>query len=473
MAHLRDTFPANWFAVKDQLTNMPDDFVSFDEFRRICESAGENDPQSQDTLASFLHTLGVALNFHDDPRLRDLHVLKPKWVTEGIYAILNNKALALGRGELSLAQLSMVLDPKRYPQHRHPFLLELMRKFELCIRFSDDEDRFLVPELLDKQEPTSVLWAPSDALTFEYHYTTIVPEGLLPRFIVRTSALSVNQARWRSGVVLGFKENVAVVKADVLARVVRVQVRGLTASRRTLLAVIRSDFEHLHRSYGIQPNEMAPIEGHPGALISYDKLLVLEKKGVETLQEVYGDEVLQLNVKELLDGVDLEGIRPARSDPQRRQGIVEAFISFSHKDEALRAELDTHLKLLRRLRILNTWSDRCVTAGDEWKGQIDEAIERADLILLLISADFIASDYCWDVEMKRALDRAEQGATVIVPIIVRTCLWKAAPFAHLQALPENGKAVTTATARSARDKAWTKVAESIAAKARLLQQQRE
>ena len=470
MPHLRDTFPANWFAVKDRLTNMPEDFVSFDEFRKICESAGEHDAQSQDTLASFLHTLGVALNFREDPRLRDLHVLKPKWVTEGIYAILNNKALALGRGELTLAQLSKVLDPKRYPRHRHPFLFDLMRKFELCIRFPDDEERFLVPELLAKQEPASVDWAGSDALAFEYHYATIVPEGLLPRFIVRTSALSVNQPRWRSGVVLEFKENAAVVKADALARVVRIQVRGPKEGRRTLLAVIRSDFEHIHRSYGIQPKEMAPIEGRPGALVSYDKLLVLEKGGVETLQEVYGDEILQLNVKAQLDGVDLDGVRPARTDPDRRQGAVEAFISFSHKDEALRAELDTHLKLLRRLSVLDTWSDRCITAGDDWRGQIHDAMERANLILFLVSAEFIASDYCWDVEMKRALERADGGSAVIVPIIVRTCLWKKAPFARFQVLPENGKAVTAVAARSAKDRAWTNVAEGIADKAKQLQQ---
>jgi len=469
MPHLRDTFPANWFAVKDHLTNMPEDLVSFDEFRKICENAGEHDPQSQATLASFLHTLGVALNFRDDPRLRDLHVLKPKWVTEGIYAILNDRRLALARGELTLANLSLVLDPNRYPAYRHPFLLELMRKFELCIRFPEDEERFLVPELLDKQEPASVEWAGPDALAFEYHYGTIVPEGLLPRFIVRTSALSMNNVRWRSGVVLEFKENIAVVKADALARVVRIQVRGPKAGRRTLLAVIRSDFEHIHRDYGIQPKEMAPIEGRPGAFVSYDKLLVLERGGVEILQEVYGDEILQLNVTTLLDGVDLEGVRPARTDPDRRQAAVEVFISFSHKDEVLRAELDTHLKILRRLSIVDVWSDRCITAGDDWKGEIDAAIERANLILFLISADFVGSDYCWDVEMKRAIERADEGNTVIVPIIVRTCLWKQAPFARFQALPENGKAVTAGSARSAKDKAWTSVAEGIASKAKLLQ----
>jgi internalin A len=197
---------------------------------------------------------------------------------------------------------------------------------------------------------------------------------------------------------------------------------------------------------------------------------VLEKGGVETLQEVYGDEILQLNVKTLLDGVDLEDVRLARTDPNRRQGAVEVFISFSHRDEALRAELDTHLKLLRRLSILDTWSDRCITAGDDWRGQIHDAMERANLILFLVSAEFIASDYCWDVEMKRALDRADQGEAVIVPIIARTCLWKEAPFARFQSLPDNGKAVTAAAARSAKDKAWTNVAEGIKVRARQLQQ---
>jgi GTPase SAR1 family protein len=135
MPHLRDTFPANWFTVKDRLTSMAEDFVSFDEFRKMCESAGEYDLQSQDTLASFLHTLGVALNFREDPRLRDLHVLKPKWMTEGIYTILNNKALALGRGELTLTQLSKILDPHRYPRHRHPFLFDLMQSSSCASAF--------------------------------------------------------------------------------------------------------------------------------------------------------------------------------------------------------------------------------------------------------------------------------------------------------------------------------------------------
>ena len=462
MPHLRDTFPASWFSVKDLLTSMTENYLSFDDYRRLCERVGESDANAQETLASFLHTLGVALNYRDDPRLRDLHVLKPEWVTEGIYAVLNNKSLTIGHGELTLAQMGSFLDQKRYPPERHLFLLELMRKFELCIRFPEDDDRYLIPELLDKQEPANLDPASSEGLSFEYHYSTLLPEGLLPRFIVRTSALSAGQPRWRTGVVLTFDANHAVVKADPIARTARIHVTGPVAGRRRLLAVIRSDFEHIHRTYAFRPTEMVPIEDRPGLIVPYDKLLVLERNGHTTMQEVYGDEVVSLSVSDLLDGVDLDGVRAKGPRTDRLRKAVNAFISFAHEDDALRAELETHLKLLRRLSLLDTWTDRRIAPGAEWKGQIDEALERADLIMLLVSADFVGSDYCWDVEMKRALVRAAEGSATLIPIIVRTCMWKDAPFGKLQVLPDGGKPVTAGGGKSGRDKAWTNVADGIA-----------
>ena len=91
--------------------------------------------ESQETLANVLHSLGIALNYRDDPRLHDVHVLRPEWVTEGIYAILNAKKLAADKGELKLAELPNILNADRYPTDRQPFLIELMRKFELCFGF--------------------------------------------------------------------------------------------------------------------------------------------------------------------------------------------------------------------------------------------------------------------------------------------------------------------------------------------------
>src|SRR5262245_27878862 len=137
---------------------------------------------------------------------------------------------------------------------------------------------------------------------------------------------------------------------------------------------------------------------------------------------------------------------------------VDLFCSYSHKDEALREELDTHLALLRRRGVVNPWHDRRIAASDDWKQSIDSHLESADLVLLLISPDFMASDYCYDVEMSRAMQRHESGAARVVPVIARSVDLEGAPFATIQALPKDAKPVTSWPNR---DEAWTDVAKGI------------
>ncbi|WP_040697957.1 COR domain-containing protein, partial [Nodosilinea nodulosa] len=171
-------------AIKNKLSEMADNYISFEQYRAICQTDGETDYGAQDSLAVHLHSLGIALNYKDDPRLRDTHVLNPHWVTNGIYTLLNAHELADTKGELEAACLARNLDAQNYPAERHGFLLELMRKFELCFRFQDDEHRYLIPNLLDKQQPAAAAeFDPADCLNFRYEYP-ILPEGLLPRFIV-------------------------------------------------------------------------------------------------------------------------------------------------------------------------------------------------------------------------------------------------------------------------------------------------
>jgi hypothetical protein len=134
---------------------------------------------------------------------------------------------------------------------------------------------------------------------------------------------------------------------------------------------------------------------------------------------------------------------------------VDVFFSYTHKDEELRDELATHLKLLVRNQVIRSWHDRAIGAGTEWKGAIDENLEKARVILLLVSSDFLASDYCFDIEVKRAMERHEAREALVVPIILRDCDWTGAPFAKLQALPKDAKPVK---GWANRDEAWTNVA---------------
>ncbi|MEM7063932.1 MAG: AAA-like domain-containing protein [Cyanobacteria bacterium P01_B01_bin.77] len=122
---------------------------------------------------------------------------------------------------------------------------------------------------------------------------------------------------------------------------------------------------------------------------------------------------------------------------------IELFFSYSHKDEPLRDELAKHLSLLQRQGVLSTWHDRQIAAGDEWAKQIDQHLDQADIILLLISPDFLASDYCYDIELTRAMERHHRGDAVVIPVILRPVDWQSAGFAALQALPKNAQPVIT------------------------------
>jgi tetratricopeptide (TPR) repeat protein len=137
---------------------------------------------------------------------------------------------------------------------------------------------------------------------------------------------------------------------------------------------------------------------------------------------------------------------------------VKVFFSYAHEDQELRKELEKHLSILKRNGIVSTWHDREIGPGREWKDVIDEELEKAHIVLLLISSSFLASDYCYDLEMKKALERHGQGSAVVIPIILRPVDWKGAPFGKLQALPVDARPVTK---WGNRDEAFENIAKGI------------
>ena len=138
---------------------------------------------------------------------------------------------------------------------------------------------------------------------------------------------------------------------------------------------------------------------------------------------------------------------------------VGLFYSYSHEDEDLRDKLEIHLSLLQDQGVIRDWHDRRIGAGTEWEGAIDENLHDAEIILLLVSADVLASRYCRDVEIRKAMERYEAGAARVIPVILRPVdNWQSAPFGKLQALPKNGKPITT---WKNRDEAFADVARGI------------
>jgi internalin A len=453
---LRVPFPAKWFSIKDRLTTMTENYIDFEEYRQICRSHSEEDLDSQNRLAHYLNLLGIALNYSDDDRLKDTNILNPHWVTKGVYRVITSDIVNENLGRLTRANLRQILDSTEYPHKCYDFLLCLMRKFELCFRFPETEDIYLIPNLLSKQQPgIATQFDPHYCLNFRYVYP-ILPEGLLPRFVVRTHFLNKTQTWWRSGTVLDFEGSCALIKADRVDKSIAIAVMdGNKDSRRRLLAIIRSHFEEINSNFKFIVEEQVQLPGHPEKHHRYQDLLAYELSREEEVKDVVNGQVIKTSVKQLLNGVDLPGQRNNSMDTTQP---VKVFYSYSHKDETLRDELETHLTLLKRQKFIESWHDRCISGGQNLDQQIDTNLQAADIILLLVSADFIASNYCYEIEMKEALLKHSKGEAVVIPIIIRSVDWTDAPIGKLSALPVDGKAVSS---WENRDEAWKNVAQGI------------
>jgi hypothetical protein len=121
---------------------------------------------------------------------------------------------------------------------------------------------------------------------------------------------------------------------------------------------------------------------------------------------------------------------------------IRIFFSYSHKDDDFREQLVEHLSGLLRAGLIESWDDRKIGAGSDWAGQISENLEKADIVLFLVSPAFMASAYSQDVEVKRAMERHAAKEVCVIPVILVPVDWGFPPFQGLQALPTEGKPVT-------------------------------
>src|ERR1035437_2496551 len=410
---LKTKFPTRWFAIKEKLARMTDDFVSFADYRTLCRTNGEEDQRNQDALSGFLHDLGIALNYRNDPRLRFAYVLKPEWVTKGIYALLH--AFVAAKGIFTPTEAEQVLEQQGYSPEAVHFLLGLMERFELSFPLPGPRQQILIPQLLnDQQPPAAGDFQPNACLNFGYRYA-IVPEGLLPRFIVRTHHLSDPNTRWKSGVILHHSASGcrALVRADAPDKQVRIHVDGPADARRDLLAIIRYNFEVIHADYGCQPEDLVYPPGVPERPINLEDLDALRSAGADTYPVVLPDrKVIKPPIADLLRAVDT----------QRPQ--LKLFLSYSHHDEKAIDELRKDLKLMERNGLIRPWSDHALTVGEPWEARILQELNEADIIVCQLSRDFLASDFCVLKELETAIQRKQRGEAELFAYVLKDCGWK-------------------------------------------------
>ena len=465
----RTPFPAAWLAVKEHFAELVKDYDTIDSaaYQAVCEQKGVDRPFSQAVLLQFLHDLGVVIHFRN-LRNFDTQILNPLWLTNGVYRIINSELVAKQGGLLHENDLDAVInDPRHapgntterafhYPRDKLNYIVRVMEEFELC--YPLDSRRHIIPQLLPVEEPE--FETAGAALHFVIHFPDFLPDSIFPRLMVKLHPFIKGELRWRTGMVLEKRsvfDATARVRADKEDQLIRIDVCGQEPRR--FLSYIRETVKEIVADFAnLAYSEWVPVPGCE-EMLEYGYLVDAESVGEK---EVFVRELRKrVAVADLLDGVE----EPAMRD-QQAQTPVKAFVSYSHKDLDYLKDLLAALSPLVRLDKLKLWTDRAIDAGEEWHETIFRELNEADIVLCLVSADFIASDFCYTKELSAAMEAEKRGEKTVVPIRLIECHYGELEIGMIQGTPAGW-----ISAADNKDAAWTEVATSLkpaidAAKAR-------
>ena len=341
---MQTTWPLYWFNVKNRLEGMKDNYIDYDKYKNICQEEKVTRAKSQESLVDFLNDLGVILHFNELD-LDDTHVLEPKWVTEAVYKIINSEKLALNHGLLKLSDLKEILAKKKddrytYPRKMHKYIVNLMKKFELC--YSINPEEILVPDLLEVQEKDFTFDYDS-ALRFVIEYD-FLPRSIMPQFIVRMHEEIKDDLRWRTGVVLenNAYSSTAVVKLDYVAKKIFIYVQGQL--KKEYLSVIRHKFLAINSSYEkIGAMEMVPCicsvcQKSPEP--EYRKYETLIRFRAKPIKKVHCSKSAEpVLVEELLEGIEKKGF-------SSEEEILEILRELRDKSESKESFLEEASKIV-------------------------------------------------------------------------------------------------------------------------------
>ena len=279
-----------WFNIKNKLTEITHDFISYSQFTEICNQLGITDEQEQEReiLIEYLDNLGVLLHFREFD-LTDTHILNPKWVTDAVYKIINYEKIVRNDGKLKLEWVKDILKKQEdtdfnYPPEKQLFIVSLMKKFELCYELN--KDTVLIPDLLDIKEPEFEL-DKATALKIIIRYEEFLPKSILPRLMVKM--YNDIHVAWRTGVIFKNITNNArlIFKTDDDKKIIYIYVDG--EFRRDYYSVLRNNLYEINNYYKSGFTEFIPcdcnscITNAQPTLYEYKKIKSFQKHGRSTV----------------------------------------------------------------------------------------------------------------------------------------------------------------------------------------------
>jgi internalin A len=434
MAWVREPFAVSWDDVRRALAGEDGRekraHIPYAEYRLLCADRGVTDEGHQDSLAEILHNLGAALNYRNDPRLREATVLQPEWLTNHVYQLMRRAEAQ--EGLLKQADLPVVLKDEPDEKMR-AYLVQLMERFEIAYPQKPQDTRlWLVPQALPDNQPAeaAVLAGTADATRLRYTYPAL-PEGLVARAIVRLHELieeaDGHRQQWASGAILARDGARALLRKEPQDRVVMVTVTGPAEARQALAGLCQAVMRDIHKDIpGLDPVEETLVEG---IWVETVTLEVDERNARPTGINTRDRGTVMIDPEATNNAFTK---KPARQEEVWKPSV---FISYSKKDVNQRKRLELDLIVLENAGLLaGAWHDRMIDPGDRWDDVIQRELAAADVVIILVSAAALATKYIMQHELPYAL----ATHAVVVPLILEECQWHLTALKPLQGLPEKG-----------------------------------
>jgi len=427
LPHIGTPLPKVWIDIRgelEKLKNKEIKYISLIEYLNLCKQFFKKISRDVDTnnsklkeralfLSEYLHDIGAVLHFQNDFLLRDTIFLDNEWVTNAVYKILDNEIVIKNKGIFTDNDILRIWNQPEYYNKRIE-LLALMKnsKFDICFQVS--ETSYLAPQLLAIQSVDADWNSSPPYLYYEFFYE-FMPKGILSRLIVKLHKLILDRTCWRYGVMLEYKNASALVLEYFYERKIVVKINGL--DRRLLLDLLKRTLNEIHEDFhSLKVGEMIPCvckycsNIEKPFLFNLESLLMRVKRKRMRVECDFSYDFI--SVQEILKNVN---INTEHSKNMKLKN--QLFISYSHKNKEYLSLIQKHIKILTKLGIqIDYWDDTRITPGMNWKKEITDALNVSKAAILLITNDFLASDFISEYELPALLNKSKFDGTVILPI---------------------------------------------------------
>lgn len=393
--------------------------MPFAHFKQLCIKAGVGDAE---WFVDYLHKTGVL--FYREGTFQNQIILDQNWVINAVYRVFDPNKLHRRRIERMGGSFNGEDASLFWPNaesNEQEIYVDFMRNCGICYEPQQQNNsrenkpfpnrEFIIPALLPLTSNAKAAWGEQASndwqLEVEYPF---LHRSIIERIILRLGETYQGEP-WRTGIFCETNEGQLLLECEYTDKQqstqgsLQFQLRGQQLER--LVYALRKLLSEIspHRRY---KEYLSKANGERSLLPEFKK-----------------------EEKERMSKLD-------SNKPEDK--MINLFVSYSHNDEDHKDTLEKHLKAISRMLPLNAWSDRSLFAGEMVDEQIFQQLDTADIVVLLMSPDFINSDYCFSIEMERALKRYNDNGNIVIPVIIRhTVSWRNYKIGDLVALPTDGK----------------------------------